>query len=167
MCDIGRQTPDWSWQHGHVDVTIRLAVATDHDAISDVFARASLGNEGDRDNLLAHPELLEFDADVLDRDGTRVATVDAAVVGFATLRRTSDQAGELDDLFVDPDWMRRGIARALIGELIDDARRAGLARIEVTANGHAMGFYDSAGFIADGTAATAFGVATHMHLDIS
>ena len=89
------------------------------------------------------------------------------MVGFATLRRTSDQAAELDDLFVDPDWMRRGVARALASELIDGARRAGFARLEVTGNRHAMGFYDAAGFIADGTAETAFGVATHMHLDIS
>jgi hypothetical protein len=29
-----------------------------------------------------------------------------------------------------------------------------------------MAFYEAAGFIADGTVATTFGVATHMHRDV-
>ena len=42
-------------------------------------------------------------------------------------------ARELEDLYVDPDWMRRGIATRLIGRLLEEARRDGVRRIEVTA----------------------------------
>jgi ribosomal protein S18 acetylase RimI-like enzyme len=125
-----------------------------------------LSNEGDRENLLAHPELLEFDAAALDNGATRVAVVDGLVVGFATLRLVDDMAAELDDLFVDPDWMRNGVARALVSDLVEAAKRRGIARIDVAANGHAMGFYEAAGFIADGTVETTFGPATHMHLNV-
>jgi ribosomal protein S18 acetylase RimI-like enzyme len=147
-------------------MSIRTATAADHVPISRVFARASLSNEGDRDNLLAHPNLLEFDVMALDNGGTRVAVVDGNVVGFATLRPVDDGAAELDDLFVDPDWMRQGIARALVSDLAEAAKRRGIARIDVAANGHAMAFYEAAGFIADGTVETTFGSATHMHLDM-
>jgi GNAT superfamily N-acetyltransferase len=150
-----------------MNMEIRTATAPDHEQVSRVFARASLSNDGDRDNLLAHPHLLRFDATVLDNEETRVAVVGGRVVGFATLRHVDDEAAELDDLFVDPDWMRQGIARALVTDLAEQAKRQGLSRIDLAANAHAMAFYEAAGFIADGTVDTTFGVATHMHRDVT
>ena len=45
------------------------------------------------------------------------------------------------------------------------ARAQGLERIEVTANGHALDFYESVGFVLDGAVETAFGRGSRMHLD--
>ena len=81
--------------------------------------------------------------------------VDGRIVGFATL-----VGSELEDLFVDPDWMRQGIATALV----QDAA-ATVPRIEVTANAHALAFYESVGFVRDGVAETTGGRAHRMHLD--
>ena len=51
------------------------------------------------------------------RDGSRVAVgEDDAVVGFATYL-ISDGVAELEDLFVDPPWMRRGIGEALVMDI--------------------------------------------------
>src|SRR4029077_20681294 len=41
-------------------VTVRDAVLSDMPALAGVFRRASLSNEGDRPNLLANPEGLEY-----------------------------------------------------------------------------------------------------------
>jgi hypothetical protein len=41
-----------------------------------------------------------------------------------------------------------------------------VSRIEVTANPHAMAFYERAGFVPDGTAETRFGAAPRMRLDL-
>ena len=65
-----------------------------------------LSNEGDRALIAAHPEFLVFSdvrraADSCAVDGDRV-------LGFATTLVAG--VDELTDLFVDPDWMRRGIA---------------------------------------------------------
>jgi hypothetical protein len=57
--------------------------------------------------------------------------------------------------------MRQGVASALI----TDIARRGL-RVEVTANLHAMGFYESAGFVASGVANTQGGPAPRMRLDV-
>lgn len=51
---------------------IRRADPADLAAIAAVFRAASLANEGDREALLAHPEVLEFPADAV-LDGVRVA----------------------------------------------------------------------------------------------
>ncbi len=136
------------------DVSIRAAVPADLDAVRDVFRRASLSNDDDRASLLAHPEALELAA-----LPSRVAVVEGRVVGFATL-----VGSELDDLFVDPDFTRRGIGRALVLDAVAAARAQGLARIEVTANGHALGFYEKVGFVAGGVVETAFGQGVRMVL---
>ena len=48
--------------------------------------------------------------------------------------------------------MRRGIATALVLDALARAREQEVTRVEVTANGHALAFYKSVGFISDGMA---------------
>jgi GNAT superfamily N-acetyltransferase len=151
----------------HVDLSIRTARAADQDALADIFRLASLSNDGDRDNLLAHPELLAFDVAWTNNSRVRVAIVAGDIVGFATTRPLVDGSVELDDLFVDPGWMRRGVARALMSDAVAAAREEGLSRIEVSANVHATAFYDTAGFVTAGTVDTPFGPTPRMHLDLS
>ena len=146
--------------------SIRLALANDVAAINEVFRRSSLSNEGDRPFLLDNPEVLVFDDAAVRAGRTRVAVADGHVVGFATTTVTGEIA-ELDDLFVDPPWKRKGVARALILDAASAARAVGSRRIEVTANEHARSFYDAVGFVADGPVATQFSPGTRMHLDIA
>ena len=147
------------------DVEIRTAEPSHIDAIRDVYRRASLWNDGDRDVLLANPDALDFDPAPVTERRTRVAVDGDTVVGFATTRRERD-VFELDDLFVDPDRMRRGVGLALVRDAVDAARRQGIASIEVTANPHALEFYTVAGFVPAGAAETRFGPAPRMRLDV-
>ena len=148
-----------------IEFRLRLATSDDLPALKDLFRRSSLSNEGDRQNLLAHPDALEFSGRAVEEGRVRVAVIDDRVVGFATVLVTG-QIGELDDLFVDPDWMRRGIATALVLDALARAREQEVTRIDVTANGHSLGFYMSVGFISDGTAETEFGPGYRMHIDV-
>ena len=147
------------------DVRVRLAVNADASALADLFRRSSLSNSGDRASLLAHPDALAFSDDALKEHRVRVAIVDDRIVGFATVVATG-RVGELEDLFVDPDWMRHGVGRALVVDAIDNARDKGLRRIDVMANGHALGFYKSVGFVYDGTSQLRFGTGHRMHIDL-
>ncbi len=135
--------------------------------LRDVFRRSSLSNAGDRANLRAHPDSLEFDDTPVGEHRTRVALDGERVIGFATTRSgVSPDAIELDDLFVDPVWMRHGVARGLVVDAAAIARSQGVTRVEVTANPHAMQFYRAAGFIDDGMTDTLFGPGRRMHLDV-
>jgi GNAT superfamily N-acetyltransferase len=147
-------------------VEIRVARATDVEEIRSVFRRASLSNEGDRAVLLAHPDALDFDPAPVAEGLTRVAVTAGRVVGFATARPTGAGTQELDDLFVDPDHRRQGIATALVRDVERRARAAGVTSVEVTANEHALDFYRSVGFIAAGTTTTRFGPAPRMILRV-
>jgi GNAT superfamily N-acetyltransferase len=147
-------------------LSVRDAVPADRDAVQRLFRLASLSNDGDRDNLLANPDALVFSDVAITEQRTRVATdVDAVVVGFAT---TAEGAGglELEDLFVAPDQMRQGVGRALVLDIVARAQQAGIERIEVTANRHALAFYDAVGFAYDHDVETRFGPAPRMYLEV-
>jgi ribosomal protein S18 acetylase RimI-like enzyme len=145
---------------------IRLGTSADLAAAASVYRRASLSNTGDRDNLLAHPEYLILGPEGLAGGRTHVVEEDGAVVGFATWAETAGII-ELEDLFVDPGYMRRGIASALVSRIAEVLRARGAERLEVTANPHALGFYRAVGFIECGTAETDFGAAPRMVLTLS
>jgi ribosomal protein S18 acetylase RimI-like enzyme len=144
---------------------IRLGTSADLAAASSVYRRASLSNAGDRDNLLAHPEYMILGPEGLAEGRTHVAEQDGSVVGFATWAGTAGTI-ELEDLFVDPGYLRRGIATALVTCIAEILRARGEERLEVTANPHALGFYRAVGFIDCGVAETEFGAAPRMELAI-
>jgi GNAT superfamily N-acetyltransferase len=146
------------------DRMIRDATDDDLGALRDVFRRASLSNDGDRAMLLANPGFLVWDP--APSMTTRVALLDDRIVGFASTS-PGDGAVELDDLFVDPDVRRRGIARLLIADAARSGAAAGAPAIEVTGNSHALAFYEAVGFVVIGTASTEGAVAPRLRLDLA
>ena len=128
--------------------SIRDATLADMEALQGVFQRASLSNGNDREALLANPQWLALSQTGV-REGRVRAAVDErdAVLGFATYLIT-DGVAELEDLFVDPPHMRRRIGEALVRDISDRVRALGFGTLEVTANPHAMAFYEHMDFVA-------------------
>jgi GNAT superfamily N-acetyltransferase len=147
-------------------IMIRLGTPADLGAVTGVYRSASLSNPGDRDHLLAHPEYLVLEPAGLDEGRTYVAEADGALVGFATWADAGD-AIELEDLFVDPGWKRRGIATALVHRVADVLRSQGVDALEVTASPDALEFYHAVGFTDVGVEQTAFGTAPHLRLSLA
>lgn len=146
-------------------VEIRGAVDDDLPGVRSVYRRASCSNEGDRPLFERHPELLDLSDAAVRQGRTRVAVVDGQIVGFSSVLANGDSI-ELEDLFVDPDWMRRGVARALIADQVDRARVAGARQIEVDGNEHALEFYERVGFVAGATVTLEHGSAIRMTLPV-
>jgi GNAT superfamily N-acetyltransferase len=147
-------------------LAIRDAEPDDMATLRDVFRRSSLSNDDDRMKLLAHPDVLEFSGEGVTDGRTRVAEAGGRVIGFATWLGTGDMT-EIEDLFVDPDWMRGGVGRALVHDLIGLARQRGVCRVEVTGNPHARAFYEAVGFTLDHEVDTLLGPGLRMHLDLA
>jgi GNAT superfamily N-acetyltransferase len=142
--------------------SIRDATLADMECLGGVFRRASLSNEGDRQPLLENPQWLALpDAGV--REGRTRAAVDErdTVLGFASYVIV-DGVAELEDLFVDPPRMRRRIGEALVLDISERVRALGFGTLEVTANPHAMAFYEHMGFVAGSVVDTEFSPAPRM-----
>ena len=137
------------------ELLIRNSMSADLPALRAIFRRAALTNDGDREWIAAHEDEWGLDEVNVIEGRTRVAVAEGRIVGFATL-----VGNELEDLFTDPPWMRRGIAAALVRDAATT-----VDRIDVTANLHAQAFYEAVGFVDDGSAQTPGGPARRMHLD--
>jgi GNAT superfamily N-acetyltransferase len=148
-----------------VTVEVRAARSRDRPALAEIYRRSSLSNPGDRPHLLTHPDALELPWSDTSHERTRVATSGGRIVGFATLEVTGD-TGELEDLFVDPDSLRKGVATALMHDVIAAAGARGARQLEVTANPHALEFYRRMGFADRGPASTRFGSGRRMRLEV-
>jgi GNAT superfamily N-acetyltransferase len=143
---------------------IRPGLPADLPVLRGIYRRASLSNAGTEAALLAHPEVLVLTDDGIREGRTRVVTAAHHVVGFATTLRAGTVL-ELEDLFVNPDWMRRGVGHRLVRDVVAVAEREHVRRVEVTANPHALAFYENAGFVHDREVGTRFGAGVRMHLD--
>lgn len=149
-----------------VNVSIRPALVDDMEALSDLFRRASLSNEGDRRFLLAHPEALVLSGDGIRQGRTRVAVgPENEIVGFASWL-VVDGVIELEDRFVEPSWMRTGVGRALVLDAVAVARSQTFPRLEVTANPHAQLFYEALGFTAGQAVEADFYPGLRMYLEV-
>jgi predicted N-acetyltransferase YhbS len=74
---------------------------------------------------------------------------------------------ELDDLFVDPQWHRRGVAQRLIQDAIQTVHKSGHQRLWVTGNPHASAFYAAVGFVGSERVTTELGPGLRLHLDVT
>jgi ribosomal-protein-alanine N-acetyltransferase len=77
-----------------------------------------------------------------------VAEVEGQVVGNGQLSIRRGK-GEIGSLVVAPSYQQRGIGGALLGALVDEARRRGLVEVEIAANAAApwiRAWYERRGF---------------------
>jgi GNAT superfamily N-acetyltransferase len=76
-----------------------------------------------------------------------VATgVDGEVTGMVALGPSEQRNTlDLDKLFVEPQYIRTGVGRALIAHAIDEARRRDAKRLTILADPNAAGFYERIG----------------------
>jgi len=143
-------------------ITTRTAVCADQQTLLDLQRRASLNNPGDREALLAHPEVNVLPLHQIESSQVFVAEVDGIIKGFAAVVPRPDGNSELDALFVEPSHWRRGIGRLLLEYGCSKAKASGAAELHVIGNPHAEGFYTASGFRSLGTIEMRFGVGLLM-----
>ena len=94
-------------------VDIRAATEDDADFVADVYLRS-------RKELLACAPLVHSDDDVRDwirrlipAGGTTVAVADGLVIGLLAISTSTDSSW-IDQLYLDPAWVGRGIGTRLL-----------------------------------------------------
>ena len=138
-------------------MVIRPAIPAERRTLEALQWRASLGNEGDRDALLRHPDAIDLPLEQIAGGGVFVLEQDGTIAGFAAILPRDDGDTELDALFVEPSLQRSGLGRKLIDHCAEKARSMGSNALHVVGNIHAKPFYLTCGFIVVGTFETRFG----------
>ena len=149
---MGRVWP----RHGHrrrpLNSIVRLHVEIREAAPSEAAALSSLALEAkahwgySRETLESWKDQLEISsADVASRP-TYVGSIGGNVVAFYSLA-PSGTTWELDNLWVAPQFMNRGLGRALLAHALEAAFRGGASSVTVDADPNAESFYLSCGAI--------------------
>jgi N-acetylglutamate synthase-like GNAT family acetyltransferase len=142
------------WLEQRAGVRVRAARADDLEAAGALKLRASLAWGDHIEQLLALPEAQTAPAEHLP--SMFVAEVGGRLAGFATVLLRDDGDAELEDLFVEPDLWRHGIATGLVAEAERRAGALGARRLHVVGSARAQAFYEARGFELVGQAQTLF-----------
>jgi GNAT superfamily N-acetyltransferase len=126
------------------DLSIRPAEPGDAHALREIFtaAKGSWGYDGALVQEAAAD--LDFSPEAMRSKEVHVAEVAGEPVAYVSIVPGPD-AWRLDDLWVDPAWMGRGIGRELFMYASDRARRLGARRLEWESDPNAVGFYKKMG----------------------
>jgi ribosomal protein S18 acetylase RimI-like enzyme len=153
---------------GAASISIRNARPEEAHALELIQRRASDVWDEYRAELAAHPDAIASPHRAIAEGRVRVA-VDASGqrLGFSVVLPVAEGRCELDDLFVEPEWMRLGVGRLLVHDLAARAASAGATSVDVIANPNALGFYTRLGFQITGQATTRFGDAPRMTLNLT
>lgn len=125
-------------------VVIRRGSARDAARLKElaVAAKAHWGYGLDRVRKWA--EAGDFTPETLGRLELFVADADGKTIAWASLKRDGATAW-LEDLWVEPDWIGRGVGSRLFREAAEHARARGATAIEWEAEPNAVGFYEKMG----------------------
>jgi GNAT superfamily N-acetyltransferase len=123
---------------------LRTATADDAHVISELALRSKAHWGYSPEFMQAcQQELTHTPEQILHVDSFYVVaeTQDRAVVGFYALQRQCAGLFELDALFVEPEFIGRGIGRQLVEHALGEARRRGGLRLQIQGDPHAQSFY--------------------------
>jgi N-acetylglutamate synthase-like GNAT family acetyltransferase len=120
---------------------VRAAVAEDYERLRELTIESKAHWGYDRALVRRWGEGLEFGS---DRERW-VAEDDGRIVAWAALALPRGGVAVLDDLWVDPAWMRHGLGTRLFAVAARRARELGAFRLEWEADPNAVPFYKRVG----------------------
>jgi GNAT superfamily N-acetyltransferase len=127
-----------------VNVVIRSARADEGPRLKEI-AIAAKGFWGyEPDQVRSWADQGDFTPERLQELILFVAESDGRAIGWASLI-PKDEVGWLDDLWIDPDWIGKGVGSLLFRRAADHAKTMGARRLEWEAEPNAIGFYEKMG----------------------
>ena len=125
-------------------IRIREGTETDFERLRAIAFEAKMHWGYDRALVEEWARAGDFEAASLGKRLLYVGEVDGEPVGWAALI-PREEVGWLEDLWVEPAWIGRGLGRALFEHVAAEARRRGARRLEWEAEPNAQGFYEHMG----------------------
>jgi GNAT superfamily N-acetyltransferase len=120
---------------------VRPATRADHERLRELTFDSKAHWGYDHDLVRSWAEGLSFEGE----QERWVVELGGAVVAWAALIPPADGVAVLDDLWVDPAWIGRGLGSRLFRIAADRARDLGAERLEWGAEPNAVGFYQKLG----------------------
>ena len=131
------------------EVDIRPATQSEAGLLSDLAMQAKAHWGYPREVLESWKPELAVTCESIRTRPIFIAMVDDQVAGFCSLS-SSGTTWDLDNLWVSPPFMHRGIGRALLSRALDEAVGGGAIEVTVDADPNAEAFYLQRGAVRRG-----------------
>lgn len=125
-------------------VVVRAGTEADFSHLREIAVEAKAHWGYDRARVEEWGRGGDFEPESLRVREVYVAEADGQPVGWGSLIVRGD-VGWLEDLWIHPPWIGRGIGRLLFEHVADRARALGARRLEWEAEPNARGFYERMG----------------------
>lgn len=129
---------------GAMSVTIRPGRAGDFARLREIAVDAKAHWGYDRARVEEWALGGDFEPESLRSRLVYVAEAEGGAIGWAALIPRGE-VGWLEDLWVEPAWIGRGVGRLLFEHVAERARELGARRLEWEAEPNAHGFYEHMG----------------------
>jgi GNAT superfamily N-acetyltransferase len=120
---------------------VRPVTPADHERLRELTFESKAHWGYDRDFVRRWASGLDFGGN----QERWVAELEGEIVAWAALEPPSDGVAVLDDLWVDPAAIGRGLGSRLFRHIATRARELGAKRLEWGAEPNAVGFYETVG----------------------
>jgi ribosomal protein S18 acetylase RimI-like enzyme len=133
-------------------VTIRAATAQDHDLVRELWEEFEAGLGGADYLRETWEEAWDDLSKTIEEGVALIAEEDGRAVGFVfcVLGDRGRKTAHVTDIYVRPEARDRGVGRALLAELVEPTRGAGLGHVSLEVlvhNADARRLYDRLGFV--------------------
>ena len=127
-----------------VNVVIRPARADEGARLREIAIRAKGFWAYEPDKVREWADQGDFTPQRLQELIVLVADSGGRAIGWASLI-PKGEVGWLEDLWIDPDWIGKGVGSLLFRRAADHAKALGARRLEWEAEPNAIGFYEKMG----------------------
>ncbi len=144
-----------------IHLNIRPARPGEHEQLSDIMFASKFYWDYPEELKLLWREELTITPEIMQQQEFFVAEIDNAIAGFySTVENKEDYyVGELfhpqglwlENMFIHPDWIGKGIGHRLMLHLLERCQTSGITKFCFYADPHATGFYERYGgrFVAE------------------
>jgi GNAT superfamily N-acetyltransferase len=133
-----------------LDVRIRHAVPEEAEALTGLILRAKSYWGYDQAFLDACRPILTLTPESIENDPVYCADVGNTAVGVSHLKRLDEVTVLLDDLFVEPTFIGKGVGGLLWRHAVELAKTMGATSLVFGADPHARPFYEYMGAVVEG-----------------
>jgi len=133
---------------------IERAAPEDHTALTTLTKRSKAFWNYSKQQLDDWDELLTITPEYILENQTFKLFSDDEIIGYYSLLEVATQTLKLDNLFISPDFIKKGYGKILLDDVIRNARKGNYASLILESDPHAEDFYSRFGFVKIGKVET-------------
>lgn len=128
-------------------MTITKSNREDHEILTDITKKSKAYWGYSVEQMEQWSDLLTITTDYIDANHVYKLVVDNSTVGYYSYFNVSENVIKLDNLFVLPNYIGKGLGKTLMDDFISRIKNTETLKVVLDSEPNTQGFYEKFGFI--------------------